>query len=126
MKKLSQMSCTELSRVLCEIASPAEKLFADPDVMGFFDKMKDLRQEANGIPIVFLARLLTTMTPVFLGDKHRDDTLGILAALKGVPVEKLAEQNGIETMRDVWDMLMTDTDLMGFFRPRTGEAKSAD
>ena len=126
MKKLSQMSCAELSRVLCEIASPAENLFTDPDVMGFFDKMKDLRQESNGIPVVFMARLLTTMTPVFLGDKHRDDTLGILAALKGVPVKKLANQNGMETMRDVWDMLTTDSDLMSFFRPRTDEAESAD
>lgn len=125
MKKLSELSTTELSKVLCTIADPAERIFSDPEVMDMLPRLKDLREESKGIPVVYMARLMTTISPVMLGEKHLHDVCVIVAALKDVEPAEVLEQPGMDTMRDVFDLLTGDKDLARFFRPR-GKGKSKE
>ena len=122
MKKLSEMSTVDLSRVLCTIADPAERIFSDPEVMEMLGKFKTIHEESHGVAVIFMTRVMTTIAPVMLGEKHLDDVCTIVATLKGVPVVEVKEQAGMETIRDVWDMLTGDKDLAMFFRP-SGKGK---
>lgn len=119
MKKLSEMNTVDLSRVLCTIADPAERIFSDPEVMEMLGKFKTLHEASQGVPVIFMTRAMTTIAPVLLGEKHLDDVCAIVATLKGVPVAEVKEQPGMQTIHDVWDMLTGDKDVATFFRPRS-------
>lgn len=124
MKKLSEMNTIDLSRTLCTIADPAERIFSDPEVMEMLGKFKTLRDESQGVAIVFMMRIMMSIAPVLLGEKHLDDVCTIIAAIKGVPAAEVKEQSGAQTIHDVWEMLTGDKDLAMFFRPRsTGKIK---
>lgn len=117
MKKLSQMNAVELSDVLCKIVSPMERLMNDADVVECFKSLGEIIKTANASPMEFFGRCMTNIIPVFLGEKHREDTFAIAAALKGVTVDEVRQQTGMTLVVDVVSMLTGDGDLMAIFRP---------
>ena len=117
MKKLSQMTAVELSDVLCTIAMPMERLMNDGDVVECFRALGQMVKTAQATPMEFLGRCMTRIVPVFLGDKHREDTFTIVAALKGATVEEVRKQPGLTVITDVVSMVTGDKDLMSIFRP---------
>ena len=127
MKKLSELSTPEFSRVLCTISGPANRLFSDPEVMDLFEQVRGLLQETKNVPVAFIVRMAATVAPVLLGEKHQEDTYVIAAAIKGVTVDDIRQQPGMQTMLDIWHILTGDKDLTTFFRPvpvaRPGEGK---
>lgn len=118
MRKLSELSTVEFAKTLCEIAEPAERLFSDSEVLDSLAKMKNLREEARGNTIVYMARLMSSIVPVMLGETHINDVCVIVSAIKGVSVDEVRQQPGVDTMHDLWDMLVGDKELLNFFRPR--------
>lgn len=117
MKKLSELNSVELATVLCKIAEPAANIFSDPAVSDFFAKAEEARKEAPNA-MVFYARLVALGAPVILGDQRREDIFAILAAVRGVDVQVIREQPGMQTVQEVVQALMCDTDMMTFFRGR--------
>ena len=117
-KKLSEMTSEELAVALCKMAQPIADIFGDPDVAEFFSQGVKLREESPS-QMVYMTRLVALAAPVILGEKHRNDVFAILAAIKGVEVEAVRDQPGMQTVNEVVQILMTDTDMMTFFRPRS-------
>lgn len=115
MKKLFELDYTELSIVLCKIAEPAANFFGDDDVPKAFLAAMEARKTCKN-HMHYMSTCLAIFAPIMLGEKHRDDVAAIVAALKGVPVEKIKAANGIETVLDIIEMFTKDADLMTFFR----------
>lgn len=128
MKKISEMNSVEFSRIMCMISAPAERLFSDPEVLSMLERMRDVLKESRNAPFVFMARSAATVVPVLLGDGHRDDVFTIAAALKGVSIDEIRKQTGVQTIRDMWDIFTGDHELMTFFLPvqavRSGEREA--
>ena len=120
MKKLSEMNTSELMDTLCRIAEPVGKIFADPAVGDAFARVYKATQEKSS-PLHFYALCASELMPVLMGEEHRGNVLKVLACIKGVTPEALEKQNGMDTMRDVVALLMTDTEALTFFR--AGESK---
>lgn len=120
MKKLSEMNTSELMDTLCRIAEPVGKIFADPAVGDAFARVYKATQEKSS-PLHFYALCASELMPVLMGEEHRGNVLKVLSCIKGVTPEMLEKQNGMDTMRDVVALLMTDTEALTFFRP--GESK---
>lgn len=115
MKKIDEMTMSELSVFLCKIAGPAENIFSDAAVNEVFDDvakmLKDKATVENAFS-VFCARLV----PVMMG-KHEADTFAILAAMEGVSVDEIKEKNGFDVMRTMFKAFMIDRDIQTIFRP---------
>lgn len=116
MKKLSEMNAVELSAAICKMAEPASRLVEDERVFDVMRGMAEKLKEAK-IPIKGIAVFLTTLVPVLLGDTHRNDTLEILAAVSGEDPEALKRKNGILVAKQLYSLMMEDTDALRAFRP---------
>ena len=55
--------------------------------------------------------------------KHREDTLGILAAVNETTVETIKKQSLIKTMRQIQE-IVRDKDMLDFFKSCASEAKA--
>ena len=55
--------------------------------------------------------------------KHREDTLGILAAVNETTVEAVKKQSIIKTMRQIQE-IVKDKDMLDFFKSCASEAKA--
>lgn len=118
MKKLSEMNTVEMTQVLCRIAEPAATLFADNSVADAFAEAVKAREAATN-HMQFFTRCIAIFAPVIL-DRHRDEVFAILAAIKGVSVEEINAQPGMQTVREIVEMLTADQELTTFFRPDAG------
>lgn len=116
LKKLSEMNGEELAITLCNLSEPAASLFGDPDVTEVLKKVDTLRKDCPN-KMQFLAKAVGIFAPVILGDKHREDVFAILAVVRGVDVKVIREQNGLQTVREIVQLLFKDFDAMTFFRP---------
>lgn len=116
MKKLSEMNSEELTVALCKLAEPAANLFGDPDVTDALQKMTEAKSECKTV-MQLMAKAIGIFAPVLLGDKHRNDVFQIVAAVRGVDVKVIREQNGLQTVKEIVQLLIKDVDAMTFFRP---------
>lgn len=114
MKKISEMNGEELAITLCNLSEPAASLFGDPEVANMINAVGEIK-ETN--PLNYLAKTVGIFAPVILGDKHREDVFAILAVVRGVNVKVIREQNGLQTVREIVQLLFKDFDAMTFFRP---------
>ena len=55
--------------------------------------------------------------------KHREDTLGILAAVNETTVEAVKKQSVLKTMRQIQE-IVKDKDMLNFFKSCASEAKA--
>lgn len=116
MKKIANMNALELSACLCKIAEPAERLFTDGAVVEAMDDLRKAIPEKADIPTVF-SLFTSLLVPKLMGEKHQDDIYAILAAIDGVTVEDIKGKNGLETLRDVFIVFVTERDVETIFRP---------
>lgn len=56
-------------------------------------------------------------------EKHREDTLGILAAVNETTVEAVKKQSVLKTMRQIQE-IVKDKDMLDFFKSCASEAKA--
>lgn len=116
MKKISEMNATELSLAICKMAKPASRLVDDERVFDAMREMAERLKDAKS-PIKGIAVFLTTLVPVLLGDDHRSDTLEIIAAVSGEDPETLKRKNGIAVAKQLYSLMMEDTEALRAFRP---------
>lgn len=116
MKKLAELNVDEMTLLMCRVAEPAGNLFADGAVIAAFVDVAKVLQEAN-FRLAGIAYFASKIIPVLLGDAHKEDTLAILAAFDGRPVDELRKQNGLKTMKGLYQIFMEDQDAINFFRP---------
>lgn len=117
MKKLSELNGVEMADVLCEIIEPMGRLMDDEKVVDCFGKLAEIIK-SNPSQMLFLAKCMREVTPVFLGTEHRDDTFMIIAALNGVTVDEVKAKPGVDLIMDVFWMVAGDGGLLRMFRPR--------
>lgn len=115
MKKINELTAEELAVVLCEIANPVGNIFSDAAVSDAFVQMSK-RLDKNASVLQNIAIFAATIPPILLGAAHKDDTFAILAALDGKTADEVRAQNGFKTIRDLFEVFMTDKDASVIFR----------
>ena len=114
MKKIVEMDALELSSLLIEIAEPIGNLADDDEVFECFRKCttRGLKlKQRDGLH--FILKTYSKLIPLLLGEKHKRDTLRILAAIEGKSVNEIIHMNGkqlIDDFRAAWE-----DKLEGFF-----------
>ncbi len=116
MRKISEMTTDELSVMICDIADPASNIMSDGAVSEAFVEMgKRLNRKATVLQNI--AVFASVLVPVLLGEKHRNDTYAVLAALEGKTVDEIRKQNGLKTAKDLFDVFMVNKETVTIFRP---------
>lgn len=115
MRNLSDMKANELTKCICEIAGPAEKIFCDCAVTEAIDAYQKKIKEDIPIQQGF-AMFVRDVFPVLM-DKHQDDVYDIFASMDGVAVDEVKNRPGVQFMREVFESFVLDGDLPGIFRP---------
>lgn len=104
--KLSEVKGDRVIDILVEIIPLLTKIAGDEKVLDTFKKAA--RSKKTDV-----IKTVSELVPVLLG-KHKDDIIGVLAAINGVPAEQYAADMTLQTfMRDIMD-IMTDEELLGF------------
>lgn len=101
MKKLTELNGWELMQTLAELAEPVGNIVNDESVWECF---KECTKNGVGIKtnnsFRFLLKTYAKLAPLLLGDGHRKDTLSILAAVEGKPLNEIMQMNGAELLKD--------------------------
>lgn len=113
--KLSQMSTDKALDVMCEITPYVTNIVTDEDLIGCLKNAIDPRAVNSKAEMIAAgAAKLTEIAKIVL-QKRKSDVYGILGALNGKTAEEIAEQNGVETMKQIRDIIK-DKELLDFFR----------
>ncbi len=106
--KLSEMTTPQFAECAARIAAPIGRLTKTKEMQTFFSQHAN--KELNGM---LAASAILELFPVFL-QSHYADTVEVIAALTGKPVEEINAQSGLQTVKDVRESW--DRELLGFFR----------
>jgi hypothetical protein len=88
-------------------------VFADPAVDEALKKVFERAgKNVSGLRVTVLASSI--IAPVMLNEEHRDDVYKIIAACKGIEVEKVKRQSFITTVSDIMGLLTVDDDAARF------------
>ena len=113
MKSIFSMDTTDAQKILAEIAEPMANVFADPAVDEALKKVFERAgKNVSGLRVTVLASSI--IAPVMLNDEHREDVYKIIAACKGIEVEKVQRQSFIKTVSDIMGLLTVDDDAARF------------
>ena len=110
--KLSEMNTKELSRALCLLSAPLERIGGDAAISQIFKDMNNLKGQVSQLQAT--AVVMGKLIPVLL-DRHQEDTFTALAILTGKSVQEIENQNGQQTIKEIKSVL--DEDLLDFFLP---------
>lgn len=97
MAKLLEKNGAEMCAALASIAVPIRHFIDDEEFMKLF---KDRTKEGLGAGTL---AVYADIVPVLFGEKHRNDTLQILAVIEGTTVSKMLKMNGTELLEDALD-----------------------
>ena len=97
MAKLLEKNGAEMCAALASIAIPIKKYLDDPEFMEIFKAKTREGTKANSLSVY------ADLIPILFGEKHRNDTLQILATIEGTTVSKMLKMNGTELMKDALD-----------------------
>ncbi len=114
MRNLSDLTGSELSKCLCALVVPAEKVFSDCAVTQALDAYRSAIEEKTSFDRGF-SLFVTMLFPVLM--KHEDEVYAILGAMNDVSGEEIKQRNGVEMMRDMLKAFVLDGELAGIFRP---------
>ena len=121
--KLSEFSTDKAADVLCEISAYALNILTDEEIRDSLKKQTDEeKQQTAGEKYAIGAQKIGQWIPLIL-KKHREDAFGILAAVNGVAVDAIREQNILVTMRQIRE-LAEYKNLTDFFKSCASEAKA--
>lgn len=113
MKSIFSMHTADAQRILAEIAEPMANVFADPAVDEALKKVFERAgKNVSGLRVTVLASSI--IAPVMLNEEHREDVYKIIAACKGIEVEKVKRQSFITTVSDIMGLLTVDDDAARF------------
>ena len=113
--KLSEFSTDKAADVLCDVSAYAVNIFEDAELMESLKaKMDADAPKTVGEKYAMGIQKIGQWIPLIL-KKHRDDLLGIVAAVNAKTVDEIKKQNIIKTMVQIKE-LATDRDLLDFFK----------
>lgn len=118
MKKLSEMTAAELTTALCELAVPIGNLAQDDEVMEALKQIAEKRKPGTTLG-KFFGLSFAVLVPLLL-NKHKADTFAVLAALTGKTQQQLAEENGLQLLKEIRGVLTPD--IIRFFGLSVGMA----
>lgn len=116
MRKIAEMNTDEMAIAICQMAEPVSNIMSDGMVSDAFVEMSK-KLNKNSTLLQNIAVFTSVLVPVLLGEKHRNDTYAVLAALEGTTVENIRKQNGIKTAKDLFDVFMANKETTTIFRP---------
>lgn len=113
--KLSEFSTDKAADVLCDVSAYAVNIFEDAELMESLKaKMDADTPKTVGEKYAMGIQKIGQWVPLIL-KKHRDDLLGIVAAVNDKTVDEIKKQNIIKTMVQIKE-IATDRDLLDFFK----------
>lgn len=113
--KLSEFATDKAADVLCDVSAYAVNIFEDEELMESLKaKMDADTPKTVGEKYAMGIQKIGQWVPLIL-KKHRDDLLGIVAAVNDKTVDAIKKQNIIKTMVQIKE-IATDRDLLDFFK----------
>lgn len=114
--KISELTTERAADVLCEVSIYALNILSDKELLA------SLRMQLEGTDgdrtkaemIAVASEKVAELVPLLL-KKHKDDVLGIVAAVNGLTLEQVRQQKIIKTMTAIKEMAK-DKDLIDFFK----------
>ena len=111
--KLSELSTECVADVLCELTPYIANITGDKVLLDELGKKFDSKGKSVAELYTFAAHKYAALVSILLKE-HREDVFGALSVLNETEPEKIAEQNVMETMRQVRDVFQ-DKELVSFF-----------
>lgn len=108
--KLSEMTTLEMADALTALAEPLSRIGRDPALNA---ALSDLGRFEGGTALEKLSALFVPLATALM-KTHRAETLAVLSVLTGKPVDVLAAQPGLTTLREARDCF--DRELLDFFK----------
>lgn len=96
-KKLMEKNGADICLALVEIAGPIQNFLDDKE---FSDRFKECTKRGVSNKLEGFLQIYADMVPLLFGDKHRNDTLKILAQIEGKTVSGMLKMNGAELLAD--------------------------
>lgn len=122
--KLSELSTDRACSVLCALTPYLNNIAIDNDLLGVLKATID----KGGEPITYADYLsagmqkLNQLVPMLLKN-HKDDVLGIIAAINDTSIAEIKKQNIIKTMTQIKEAVK-DEDLIAFFKSCAGQGEN--
>lgn len=121
--KISELSTDRAADVLCEASVYILNILTDEDLRESLKAQIDAQKpQTVGEKYAIGVQKIGQWVPLLL-KKHREDTLGIVAAVNDIPVETVREQSVIKTMKQIWE-IVRDKDMLDFFKSCASESKA--
>ena len=121
--KLSEMTTVQLSNAIADLAEPLANIAEDKELASRLSEYRkffietgetDKDGSTSGTKIIQLAaNLIRNIFPISM-KTHCNDTIAIIAALTGKTKKQVAQQKGLQTIKDLTESI--DKDLIDFFR----------
>ena len=96
-KKLMEKNGAEICTSLVSIAEPIRNFLDDPE---FITTFKECTKKGAENRLQEYLQIYADMMPLLFGDKHRKDTLQILAEIEGSTVREMLKMNGADLLAD--------------------------
>ena len=110
--KLSEMNTDQMAEALCEIGAAVENICGDNKINAEMSKLFEDGKNGGMTVLNKMSRTLNIWLPGLL-KTHKADVYKILSVLTGKSEKEIAEQNGMQTVRDARESF--DKELMSFF-----------
>lgn len=110
--KLREMNTDQLAEALCEMGDAVDSICKDKSIDA---EMKRLYEDFKGGSMTVLektSRMMKIWLPALL-KTHKAEVYKILSVLTGKSPQEIAEQNGMQTIREARECI--DGELMAFF-----------
>ena len=113
--KFSELTTDNALDVFCEVIPYIEQIMNDEELVAELKKELDIDENTTNVEkTAIVLSKVKVIAPIIL-KKRRDDVLGIVAAINGVSVKDIKEQNVVKTLIQVREVL-NDKEFMDFFK----------
>lgn len=108
--KLSEMNTEQMADAIVALADPMANITRDDELN---KELSALAKKKGGTLLEQISYLFVPLVMAML-KRHRSDTYVVLAVLTGKTVKEIAEQKGLQTVKDAKECF--DKELLDFFR----------
>lgn len=114
MRRISELSTSEATDILCEITPWIEDIVTDDELISIIREKVNVNEETTKLEYTTLViDKIAKIAPILL-KKKREAVYNILAAFNGKSVEEIGKQSFIVTLSQI-KTLVKDKELMGLF-----------
>lgn len=110
--KLSEMNTDQMTEALCAMSAHVSNICTDKGLNDDLKKLHDAMKDGGMTAFEKLGQMIVIWMPALLRT-HKDDVYAIISVLTGKSVKEIAEQNGMQTIKDAKESM--DSELKDFF-----------